>query len=101
MCVVTCRYLVERQCSELWRVVLDPNNPYRDAVVNQVVASALPESTAPTEISATVYAFVAANIPNALMELLEKIVLHNSAFAQNKSLQNLLILTAIKVCCCE
>lgn len=90
------RYLVERQCPDLWRVVLEPTNQYRDAVVDQVVASALPESTAPSEISATVCAFVAANIPHALMELLEKIVLHNSTFAQNKSLQNLLILTAIK-----
>ena len=37
-----------------------------------------------------------ADMPNELIELLEKIVLHNSDFAANKNLQNLLILTAIK-----
>ncbi len=35
-------------------------------------------------------------MPNELIELLERIVLHNSDFANNKNLQNLLILTAIK-----
>mmetsp|Transcript_21576 Transcript_21576/g.15778 ORF Transcript_21576/g.15778 Transcript_21576/m.15778 type:complete len:94 (+) Transcript_21576:3024-3305(+) len=37
-----------------------------------------------------------ADMPNELIELLERIVLHNSDFANNKNLQNLLILTAIK-----
>ena len=37
-----------------------------------------------------------AELPHELMELLEKIVLHNSDFSKNKNLQNLLILTAIK-----
>lgn len=35
-------------------------------------------------------------MPNQLIELLEKIVLHSSDFMKNKNLQNLLILTAIK-----
>lgn len=37
-----------------------------------------------------------AELNNQLIELLERIVLHNSDFAENKSLQNLLILTAIR-----
>jgi clathrin heavy chain len=32
-----------------------------------------------------------------LIDLLERIVLHNSQFANNKNLQNLMILTAVKV----
>ena len=39
-----------------------------------------------------------AELPNELIELLEKIVIENSAFSDNRNLQNLLILTAIKVC---
>lgn len=41
-----------------------------------------------------------ADMPQELMELLEKIVLNskNTDFSENKNLQNLLILTAIKVC---
>ena len=35
-------------------------------------------------------------MPQELIELLEKIVLQNSAFSNNPNLQNLLILTAIK-----
>ena len=37
-----------------------------------------------------------AELPHELIELLERIVLHSSLFANNKILQNLLILTAIK-----
>lgn len=42
---------------------------------------------------------MSADMPNELIELLEKIVLDskNSEFAENRNLQNLLILTAIKV----
>lgn len=40
---------------------------------------------------------MAAELPNELIELLEKIVLESSAFNDNKTLQNLLIYTAVKV----
>jgi clathrin heavy chain len=40
---------------------------------------------------------MAAELPNELIELLEKLVLEGSAFSDNRNLQNLLILTAIKV----
>ena len=39
---------------------------------------------------------MAADLPNELIELLEKLVLEGSAFSDNRNLQNLLILTAIK-----
>lgn len=39
---------------------------------------------------------MAARLESELIELLEKIVLQNSAFSNNANLQNLLILTAIK-----
>jgi clathrin heavy chain len=61
-----------------------------------VVATALPETTDPEDVSATVKAFMEADLPNELIELLEKIVLDSSAFSENRNLQNLLILTAIK-----
>lgn len=37
-----------------------------------------------------------AGLPQELISLLEKIVLHNSEFGSYKKLQNLLIITAIK-----
>ncbi len=40
---------------------------------------------------------MAADLPIELIELLEKLILENTAFNDNKTLQNLLILTAIKV----
>merc|ERR1719421_1597731 len=90
------RYLVERQSSELWALVLVPDNQFRRNVIDQVVSTALPESTNADEVSATVKAFINADLPTELIELLEKIVLHNSDFSKNRNLQNLLILTAIK-----
>lgn len=38
-----------------------------------------------------------ADLPIELIELLEKLILENTAFSDHKVLQNLLILTAIKV----
>merc|ERR1719460_563297 len=90
------RYLVERQNPELWALVLNPENQYRRNVIDQVVSTALPESTNADELSVACRAFINAELPNELIELLEKIVLHNSDFSHHKNLQNLLILTAIK-----
>jgi len=90
------RYLVERQSPELWALVLNPENQYRRNVIDQVVSTALPESTNADELSTTCRAFINAELPNELIELLEKIVLHSSDFSHHKNLQNLLILTAIK-----
>jgi len=90
------RYLVERQSPELWGMVLGQDNEHKPQVIEQVVAIALPESKNPDEVSCAVTAFMEADMPSELIELLEKIVLHNSDFSENKDLQNLLILTAIK-----
>ena len=43
---------------------------------------------------------MSADLPQELIELLERIVLQGSDFSENKNLQNLLILTAIKVTTC-
>jgi len=93
------RYLVERQDLDLWAKVLIVENQYRRQLIDQVVATALPECKTPEEVSTTVKAFMAANLPLELIELLERIILHgpqDGEFAVNKNLQNLLILTAIK-----
>ena len=90
------RYVVERMNPELWALVLDPENQFRRQLIDQVVSTALPESKNPEQVSITVKAFMTAELPNELIELLEKIVLQNSSFSGNPNLQNLLILTAIK-----
>lgn len=90
------RYLVQRQNQELWASVL-VDSEHRKQLVDQVVQTALPETTVPEEVSTTVKAFMTAELPHELTELLEKIILHgNSEFKNNRFLQNLLILTAIK-----
>lgn len=90
------RYLVKRRDADLWAKVLIESNPYRRQLIDQVVQTALSETQDPEDISVTVKAFMAADLPNELIELLEKIVLDNSAFSDHRNLQNLLILTAIK-----
>jgi clathrin heavy chain len=110
------RYLVRRRDFDLWAQVLNVGNQHRRQLIDQVVQTALSETQDPEDISATVKAFMAADLPNELIELLEKIVLDNSAFSEHRyvifttysmyvlygiiydfsNLQNLLILTAIK-----
>jgi len=90
------RYVVERMDVDLWAHVLADDNPHRRNLIDQVVSTALPESKNPEQVSVTVKAFMTAEMPQELIELLEKIVLQNSAFNNNPNLQNLLILTAIK-----
>lgn len=91
------RYLVRRRDPELWNFALQTTNAYRRQLVDQVVATALPETQDPEDVSITVKAFMAAELPNELIELLEKLVLEGSAFSDNRNLQNLLVLTAVKV----
>ncbi|OII73554.1 uncharacterized protein cubi_03352 [Cryptosporidium ubiquitum] len=103
------RYLVERQDLELWNKVLGNssnstesvvNEQCRQAIIDQVTSSILPEFyDKPEEISCVIRAFINAEVPNSLLEVLEKIIFHvnNTEFSQNKNLQNLLLLTSIKI----
>lgn len=90
------RYLVRRRDFTLWNTVLTEDNQHRRQLIDQVVQTALSETQDPDDITITVKAFMAANLPNELIELLEKIVLDSTAFTEHRSLQNLLILTAMK-----
>ena len=91
------RYLVEKQDLELWSKVLAPEeDTNKRALIDQVVQTALPETKNPDEVSTTVKAFLAAELSIELIELLDRIVLQGSEFSNNKNLQNLLILTAVK-----
>ena len=99
------KYLVERQDMELWAKVLnkeedaaedEKEESKRRQLIDQVVEWALPESTSADEVSCTVKAFMAADLPGELISLLERIILQGSDFSDNKNLQNLLILTAIR-----
>lgn len=103
------RYLVERQDLDLWNKVLgnssnsiEPvvNEQCRQAIIDQVTSSILPEFyNKSEEISCVIRAFINAEVPNSLLEVLEKIIFHvnNTEFSQNKNLQNLLLLTSIKI----
>ena len=90
------RYLLGRADAEIWGYVLSPNNVHRRSVVDQVIATAVPESQEPEKVSTAVKAFIDNDLPDALIELLEKIILEPSPFSDNQTLQNLLITSAIK-----
>ncbi|KAI3381238.1 hypothetical protein SNEBB_002070 [Seison nebaliae] len=91
------RYLVKRKDKDIWAKVLSPDNVYRRQLIDQVVQTALAETNDPEDITITVKVFMQANLPNELIELLERIMLDRTPFSDHKNLQNLLILTAIKV----
>lgn len=90
------RYLLSRGDVDLWLHVLSPENNFRRPLVDQVISTAVPESSSPEKVSIAVKSFMQADMPIELIELLDKILLEESAFSDNQTLQNLLILTAIK-----
>lgn len=91
------RYLLKKSDFELWNKVLaNENSTHRRQLVDQVISTGIPELTDPEPISITVKAFMENDLPQELIELLEKIILEPSPFNDNTSLQGLLILTAIK-----
>ena len=90
------RYLLERADPEIWQYVLSDNNIHRRSLVDQVISTAVPESQDPEKVSIAVKAFIDADMPVELIELLEKIILEPSTFSDNANLQNLLMLTAAK-----
>lgn len=49
-----------------------------------MVQTALSETQDPEDISVTVRAFMTSDLPNELIELLEKIVLENSVFSDHR-----------------
>lgn len=90
------RYLLDRADPEIWSYVLSDNNIHRRSLVDQVISTAVPESQDPEKVSIAVKAFIDADMPVELIELLEKIILEPSTFSDNSNLQNLLMLTAAK-----
>ena len=90
------RYLIGRADPEIWQYVLSDNNIHRRSLVDQVISTAVPESQDPETVSIAVKAFIDADMPVELIELLEKIILEPSTFSDNSNLQNLLMLTAAK-----
>ena len=56
----------------------------------QVVQTALSETQDPEDISVTVKAFMTADLPNELIELLEKIVLESSVFSEHRFVQRVI-----------
>ena len=78
------RYLVRRRDMDLWAEVLNDENQFRRPLIDQVVQTALAETQDPEDISVTVKAFMAADLPNELIELLEKIVIDSSVFSDHR-----------------
>ena len=90
------RYILDRADIEIWDFVLNGNNVHRRSLTDQIISTAVPESTEPEKVSIAVKAFLNADLPLELIELLEKIVLEPSPFSDNPTLQSLLIFTAAK-----
>jgi len=76
--------LVRRKDPELWEHVLREDNQYRRPLIDQVIQTAIAETQDSEQISVTVKAFMTADLPNNLIELLEKIVIDNSVFSEHR-----------------
>ncbi|CAB0000160.1 unnamed protein product [Nesidiocoris tenuis] len=93
---IEAKYLVSRKDANLWSGVLEESNPFKRQIVDQVVQTILKETSDPEDITATLKAFMVADLPSELVEILERLVLEQTPFSKNRNLQNLLLLTAIK-----
>ncbi|KAL0246390.1 hypothetical protein GEMRC1_007602 [Eukaryota sp. GEM-RC1] len=91
------KYVVLRQDEDLWAQVLHSENSCREKLVDTIVGTVIPACQSQDEVSVTVRSFMTAGLQIELIQLLEKIVLQPSPFSNISSLQNLMILTAIKV----
>eukprot|EP00767_Chilomastix_cuspidata_P001586 gnl/Chilomastix_cuspidata/171.p1 GENE.gnl/Chilomastix_cuspidata/171~~gnl/Chilomastix_cuspidata/171.p1 ORF type:complete len:1855 (+),score=838.99 gnl/Chilomastix_cuspidata/171:43-5565(+) len=102
------RFLVNKDDPEVWGIALgeetNPEEGDRKSLIDQVISTAIPEACARGEenpVTTAIRAFKTAELNSRLIELLEKIVLDHTAsefsnvFAQNQSLQTLLVVTAI------
>jgi len=57
------RYLLGRADPEVWQYVLSDNNIHRRSLVDQVIATAVPESQDPEQVSVAVKAFISNDLP--------------------------------------
>eukprot|EP00030_Apusomonadida_sp_AF-17_P002415 a339592_42.p2 GENE.a339592_42~~a339592_42.p2 ORF type:complete len:1687 (+),score=984.79 a339592_42:223-5061(+) len=89
------RFLVARKDIALWGVALQAE-AHRTALIDAVVQTALNSESEAEAVSVCVRAFIDANLPGELLNLLEKLVLEESRFSSNRNLQGLLIRTGIK-----
>jgi clathrin heavy chain len=90
------RYILERADPQVWQFVLGESNMHRRSLVDAVTSTAVPESQDPEKVSVAVKAFVDADLPSQLIEMLERIILEPTSFSDNTTLQNLLLYTAAK-----
>ncbi len=93
------RYLLQRKDPSLWSYVLSSENTYRSALLDQAIGNVVPECTDAEQVSLVVKSLLAAELTSELVILLERLLLDvgsNNAFASNKTLQNLLLKTAMK-----
>ena len=87
------KHLVTQQDPELWAMALAHEGRERENLV-EAVQQTLPQSSA-DEASATVRAFVAAELTHELTSLLDQLVVHGR-FRKHRILENLLLMSAIK-----
>lgn len=66
------RYLMARADGEVWSYCLSDNNFHRRSLVDQVIVT-VPEMQDPENVSIAVKAFIDADMPIELIELLEKV----------------------------
>ena len=70
--------------------------PQRRQLIDQVIEWAIPKSTSADEISCAVKAFMVADPPDELISFLERINLYRSDYSDDKNLEKLLLINAIR-----
>ena len=90
------QYLVDCMDDELWGRVLAEDTEARGHLVENLVGQVLPDCKEAHKVALCVKVFLDADLPNYLIELLDKIVVQTGQFKGEKNLETLLIMTAVK-----
>lgn len=90
-------YLMRRCSFELWTKVLGHGNEWRQQLIDHLLSVIHVRQHETDEVAVTIKALVAADLSDEVISIVEKLIKENSAYAENESLQNLFILTAMKV----
>jgi clathrin heavy chain len=91
------RLLVDQKDPALWEKVLCEDNEHRRLLIDQLIQTVVVEIQDAEALSVTIKAFMTADLPTDLIRLLEKLIFGNSIVSTKRNLQNLLLLTAIKI----
>ncbi|SIO73338.1 clathrin, heavy polypeptide [Babesia microti strain RI] len=88
------KHVLEAQDLQLWSLVLSHEDS--DSFISELTSNVLPECKNSQQVSIAIKALMDAKMNYHLITLLDRLILSKSNFSDNRNLQNLLLVTALR-----